>query len=77
MSDSEEEIYDPFINCDACEYIINMDKYGYYILYKDSDNKDPDFDFDEIVLCQDCYYSDLRVELKEKGWKCDDDSMNG
>ena len=81
MSDSEEEeICDPFVNCDGCDYIINMDKYGYYILYKDTDkdtDKESEVNVNELVLCEDCYYSDLRVELKEKGWKCDDDSING
>jgi hypothetical protein len=66
MTDNEN-IEDPFVKCDCCECVINMDKYGYYILQKDNDEK---------VWCQDCYFSELYIKMKEKGWKCDDDSLD-
>lgn len=55
---SKIELEDTFVKCDCCEDIINMDKYGYYILQKGID--------EEQVWCQECYESDLLNEMKKK-----------
>jgi len=63
----EVEVEDPYVIVDCCNYIINMDKQGYYVLQKGDD---------ELIWCQDCFYSDLWIEMKKKGWTCDDDSQD-
>jgi hypothetical protein len=69
MSDSEE-ITDPFVKCDHCNIIINMDKHGYYILERENNNSV------EEVWCQDCFYSPEYTKKKEEGWICSDDEQD-
>jgi hypothetical protein len=65
IAEYDVEVEDPFVIVDCCNYIINMDKQGYYVLERGEK--------EELIWCQDCFYSDLWHEMKKKGWTCDDD----
>lgn len=58
------------VKCENCDCLINCNKHNIYILYKDANNN-----FEELTYCQECY-EDLKDEMKEDGWNCDDFSDN-